>query len=116
MKKTEEILLKIQNGEYTAKQAYKELFGEKITLGKRAHFVKLKVYVKDEGRGLNMLLKVIFALPIPIVLVKIILKLVSKHANTNNVDIDMIGKMLKYAKHSKLELEAEDAIVKVRVI
>ena len=100
MKHYEDILLKIQNNEISAEEGYDILFQTKeIKLGMRAHFVKLKIYIKDEGKGVNTLLRVLFALPIPIALIKTALRIAKRHVNLNDIDLDEIGRLLKYSKH-----------------
>ena len=68
MNKYDEVLAKIENGELTSQEGFEQLYPEpKVRLGKRAHFIKLKIHVPEEGKGVNTFLRILFALPIPLV-------------------------------------------------
>lgn len=62
----------LQNQEISAKKAYKSIYrkDELIKFTNKAHFVKLKIIVPDE-KGVNVFLRILFFLPIPLLLVKI---------------------------------------------
>ena len=62
-------------------KAYRDLYQEKIYFTNRAHFVKLKIIVPGEV-GVNRFLKVLFFLPLPLGLVRFIIK-VSKYKEEN---------------------------------
>ncbi len=73
---TTDTLMKLQNNSISAESAYKELFKEekirRVPLMKRAHFIKLRIVVPEE-KGVNTFLGVLFFLPVPILLLRIIL-------------------------------------------
>lgn len=70
------VLQNLQSNTITAKEAYKELYvPKKRTFLKRAHFVRLKIHVPDDVAA-NRFLRLIFLLPVPLVLVKIGLRFV----------------------------------------
>lgn len=69
-----QVLDKLKNKELTSKQAYKALYQEeKIRKPKKAHFVKMKVVVPDE-KGVSLFLAILFLLPVPMFIIKLILK------------------------------------------
>ncbi len=111
------ILKKIENNELTALEAYEILYPEETTkIGKRAHFVKMRVSIPDEGKGVNTLLKVLFALPIPIVFARIALRFSKRLVKNDEIDLDSIANLIKYSRHSKVSVEASDAIVDFKIM
>ncbi len=69
-----EVLTQLENGDVKLGDAYNMLYPKmKERKARKAHFVKVSVRIPEE-RGVNVLLKILLALPIPIVLIKMILK------------------------------------------
>ena len=68
-------LARLADNKISTDTAYDELFNEvkhkRIRFIKRAHFIKLKVVIPDQ-RGLNVFLRVLFFLPFPIFIIKIV--------------------------------------------
>ena len=115
------VLSKLESNDITPELAYKELYNKKnrIKPGKRATFIKLRIHVPNEGKGLNTFLRILFALPIPLVFARWGLKIANKHAKldeNNNMDIEEILYLLKYSKGTKVQVEAKDAIVDIKII
>lgn len=73
------VLLDLQNDRIDPKTAYKKLYKrekiKRVPLFKRAHFVKLKIIIPEE-KGVNTFLRVLFFLPFPILLLRIILSFI----------------------------------------
>jgi hypothetical protein len=68
-----EVLTKLSNQEIKIKEAYNLLYGEiKEVKPKRASFVKLKIVIPDEKKA-TFFLAVLFALPIPIFILKLVM-------------------------------------------
>ncbi|XMB73170.1 VanZ family protein [Mycoplasmatota bacterium WC30] len=69
-------LTRLKNNSITPKIAYNELFKKekrtRIPIFKRAHFIKLRIKIPGE-KGVNRFLRVLFFLPFPILLLRIIL-------------------------------------------
>ena len=73
-----EVLHQIEQKKMHPKKGYKLLFHQvKERKPRRAHFVKMNINIPDE-KGVNILLKVLFCLPLPLWIIKLILR---KRAN-----------------------------------
>lgn len=69
-----EVLNQVKQKKIHPKKAYKMMYQKsRIRKPKRAHFVKIGVNIPDE-KGVNAFLKVLLFLPIPIWIVKVILR------------------------------------------
>ena len=111
------ILQKIENNEMTALDAYKELYPIKETkVGKRALFVKMRISIPEEGRGVNTLLKILFAFPIPIVFARIGLRFAQRFVKDDEIDLDKIAHLIKYSKHTRVFVESSDTLVDIKVM
>lgn len=118
--KVNTVLQKLEKEELTAQEAFDLLYPEKPTkpvkYGKRAMFVKMKIVAPDEGKGVNTFLKILFALPIPIVFARIGLRIGSRFIKDDDIDLKEISTMLKYSKNTKIQVDSEDAQVHIQVI
>jgi hypothetical protein len=111
------VLNKLENNEISPEEALKELYPEKkVRMGKKAYFVKMKIHVPEEGKGVNTFLKILFAIPFPIIFARIGLRLGSRFIKDDNVDISEISKMLKYSKNSVINVDSKDAQIQIKVI
>ena len=111
------VLKKIEKNELTAYEALKELYPEKTEKpGKRAFFIKIKINVPEEGKGVNRFLRVLFAIPIPIMFARIGLRFASRYANIEEIDMKEISKLIKYSKNTRISVESSDAIVDIKVM
>ncbi len=69
-----EVLNKLSKNEIDYKEAYQMLYPKlKGKRAKKAHFIKLSIKIPDSN-GLNFFIKCLFILPIPIWLVKLIIR------------------------------------------
>jgi len=69
-----EVLAQLSNKEISKKEAYKLLYGEtKQRKPRRAHFLKVKIRVPEEGPA-NIFLGLILFFPIPMFLVRMVLR------------------------------------------
>jgi len=123
-----EILNQIYDGNLTAQEGYDSLYPlfDKKAL-KRARFIKMRVNVKeDDSKAANTLLKVLFILPLPLVFLRIALRIakkkgLSKQFNYNQIDqltdaqLDELINLTKYAKHTKITVESDDADVIIKI-
>lgn len=117
MNKYDEVLAKIQNGELSSKEGLELLYPTpKVRLGKRAHFIKLKIHVADEGKGVNTFLRILFALPIPLVFARFGLRFAERFTKDEDVDFNEIRKMLKYSKNTRIDVDTDDAKVNIRIV
>ncbi len=100
---------------------------------KRAHFIKLDITLPHESKRLNIFLKTLFAMPIPMFLMKLGLKFASKkgasaiqeHVDNEDAktkaldgvnDLEQYYDIIKYAKHSKIDVITDDAIIHIKII
>jgi hypothetical protein len=63
-----QILKKVEDKQLKPKQAYQEIYpknNQRVLKRKKAHFVKLAIKIPD-SKGVTAFLKILFALPIPI--------------------------------------------------
>jgi len=111
------VLNKLENNEISAEEALKELYPvKKEKMGKKAYFVKMKIIVPDEGKGVNRLLRILFAIPFPIVFARIGLRIGQRFIKDDDIDISEISKMLKYSKNSVINVDSKDAQIEIKVI
>jgi hypothetical protein len=69
-----EVLVQLSNKEISQKEAYKLLYSEpKVRKPRRAHFLKVKVRVPDEGPA-NFFLGLILFFPIPMFIVRMVMR------------------------------------------
>ena len=119
--KVKNVLQKIEKEELSAQEAFDLLYPNKPTsqktYGKRAMFIKMNINVPDEGKAVNTFLKILFAIPIPIMFARLGLRFASRFIKDDEeIDMKEISKMLKYSKNTKINVDAEDAQVNIRII
>lgn len=115
------VLKKLERGDIDAEHAYKEMFVPTIKdSGKRAFFVKMKIQVPEEGKGVNTFLKILFMIPIPLIFARFALKLFGSKIKEGleGVDFDVkdILEMIKYSKHTRIHIDSNDAKIDIKVI
>lgn len=113
-------LSKLESQEITPELAYKELYNKKEPKpGKRATFIKLRITIPNEGKGLNTFLRILFALPIPLIFARWGLKVAGRFTTfdeENEVDLKQLLNLIKYSKGTKIKVEAKDALIDIKVI
>lgn len=120
--KYKNILKDIEEGKISSQEGLDKLYPvKKVKYGKRASFIKLKIHVPEEGKGVNTFLRILFALPIPMIFARMGLRLGKKFApkdveNLDQVDFNQISKMLKYSKGTRVNVESSDANVDIKII
>ena len=114
----EKVLNKLENNELTPALAYKELYPEpKKKYGKRAFFIKLKIHIPEEGKKLNTFLRILFAIPIPMIFARMGLRIADRYADVGDeVDLKEISKLLKYSKHTRINVDTDDAKVDIKIM
>ena len=111
------VLKKLENSELTVNDAYKELYPvSKSRGGKRAYFIKMSIRIPEEGKGLNTFLRILFAIPIPMMFARMGLRLGGRFIKDENFDINEISKLLKYSKNTKISVESQDALVDIKIM
>jgi|LGOV01.1.fsa_nt_gb hypothetical protein len=120
--KYDKVLSQIESGELTSQEALSILYPEKqhrvSRPGKRATFIKLKITVPEEGKGINTFLRILFALPIPMIFARLGLRIAKRFVKEEDEDFDIneISKMLKYSKNTRIQVDSSDAQIDIRVI
>jgi hypothetical protein len=116
----EKMLKKIEDNEMTAQEAFDKLYPvSKSKPGKRASFIKMNIKIPDEGKGLNTFLRILFAIPIPMIFARLGLRIANRFApDTGDVDLDFaeISKLLKYSKNTKVQVDSNDAQIDIRIV
>lgn len=120
--KNDKVLKQIENGELTSQEALNILYPEKpakkVKPGKRATFIKLKIKVPEEGKGVNTFLRILFALPIPMIFARLGLRIGQRFAKGNmpdEIDLNEISRMLKYSRNTRVSVDSKDAQVDIRI-
>jgi len=114
------VLQQIESGELTSQEALNQLYPEepvkRVKGGKRAFFIKIDINVPDEGKGVNTFLKVLFALPIPMIFARLGLRFAGRFTKDQDVDLSEISKLLKYSRNTKIQVDSKDAQVNIRIV
>ena len=112
------VLNKVENNELTPELAYKELYPEpkKVKPGKRAFFIKLKIHVPEEGKGVNTFLRILFAIPIPMIFARMGLRFANRFADLEEVDLKEISRLLKYSRNTRISVDSNDAKVDIKIM
>jgi hypothetical protein len=115
------VLRKLERGEIDANAAYKEMFEPSIKEGgKRAFFVKMKVQVPEEGRGVNTFLKILFMIPIPLIFARLAIRLFGRKINESLDGVDFEVKdildMIKYSRNTRIHIDSNEAQVDIKII
>lgn len=117
------VLQQIENGELTSQEALAILYPPvpviKSKPGKRASFIKLKIHVPEEGKGVNTFLKILFALPIPMIFARMGLRFATrftKDKDLGDVDLSEISRLLKYSKNTRIQVESTGATVDIKIV
>jgi hypothetical protein len=111
------VLKKLENNEISSEEALAELYPvKKQRMGKKAYFVKMKITVPEEGKGVNRLLKFLFLVPFPMIFARIGLRIGGRFIKDDDIDISEISKMLKYSKNTVINVDSKDAQIEIKVI
>ena len=114
-----EVLEKLENNEITPELAYKQLYKEKkIKPGKRAFFIKLRVHVPEEGKGVNRFLKILFLIPLPMVFARMGLRIANRFAklDEDGIDLKEISRLMKYSRNTRINIDTDDAKVDIKIM
>ena len=111
------VLEKIEKNELTALEALNQLYPVKrFKPGKRAFFIKMSVQVPEEGKKLNTFLKLLFAIPIPMMFARMGLRFAGRFVDVEEIDMKEISKLLKYSRNTKVSVESKDALVDIKIM
>ena len=115
------ILKQLENGKIDAQKAYESLYVPTIKEGgKRAFFVKMRIEVPEEGKGVNTFLRILFMIPIPLILARLGLRIFHRKIDHSLKDVDFdvkdIIELIKYSRHTKIQVESDDAKIDIKII
>ncbi len=145
-KKQLDVLNALYEGQVSSEKALQRLTPKHEFKGfKRARYIKIKMSIPNGSRKLNMFLKTLFAIPIPIGFGKIVVKLMNSKVqkglmNTkslekvdpekrqevaekmwraenslNDLDLNELYTYLRYAKNTTIDIDTEDAKIKIKI-
>ena len=113
----ENVLNKLSNNEISLEDAYKDIYkAPKIKPGKKAFFVKMSIKVPEEGKGVNTFLKILFMIPLPLIFARIGLRFAKRFVKDDDIDFQLISKMLKYSKNTRIQVDSPDAQIDIKVM
>ncbi len=114
------VLERIEKEELTPELAYKELYKEEKPPkpGKRATFIKINIHVPEEDWKVNTFLRILFAIPIPMMFARMGLRFASRFAklDSEDVNIDEVLKLLKYSKNTRIDIDTDEAKVDIKIM
>ncbi len=115
------VLRKIESGELDPDKAYDLLYTPSIKEGgKRAFFIKMSIKVPEEGKGVNTFLKILFMIPIPLIFARIALRFLRSKVEDSMKDVDFgiddIIELIKYSKHTRVQIDSDEAQIDIKVI
>ena len=114
-----QVLKKLESNEITPELAYNKLYKKKEPKpGKRATFIKLKIHVPEEGKGVNTFLRLLFLIPIPIIFARMGLRFAARKTDMDleEIDLNEISRLLKYSKNTKIQIESSEAQIDIKIL
>ena len=118
--KYDKVLQQLESGEITSQEANNLLYPvaepKLRKVGKRAHFIKMRIHVPEEGKGVNTFLRILFAIPIPMIFARMGLRLAQRFTDVEEVDFNEISKLLKYSRNTRVNVDTDDAKVDIRIM
>ena len=76
----------------------------------------MKITIPEEGKGINTFLKILFAIPFPMIFARIGLRIGGRFIKDEDFDISEVSKMLKYSKNTIINVDSKDAQIEIKVI
>jgi hypothetical protein len=115
--KYDKVLEKVENGELNPEEALETLYKKSLPrIGRRASFIKMNIHVPEEGAKVNTFLKILFLLPMPIILAKVGLRIASKRVDLDqDIDLKEIAKYITYSKGTRVSIDTEEAKVEIKI-
>ena len=116
---TTEILKQVEANTLKPKEAYQKIYQEKrpIHRYRRAHCVKMRIIIPDE-KGVTLFLGILFALPVPIFIIRPFLKMAFNKGNQAFAEIDIkdIYKLMS-TKGVSINVRSNDGVtIKIKTI
>lgn len=95
------VLKKVHQQKISAEKAYDKLYNPIYQLP-RAHFIKFKIKIKKKGWGINMLLGILFLLPVGMWFVRWVVKKAYLKSNSIPIPFD---ELMSYVETKGLNIE-----------
>ena len=111
------VLKKVEENQMTPFEALQKLYPvTKTKPGKRAFFIKISIKIPEEGKGINRFLKLLFAIPIPMMFARMGFRLATRFVKSDEVDFKELSKLIKYSRNTAIQVESKDAIINIKVM
>ena len=117
--KYENTLKKLESNDITIEETYDLLFKKsikRIKPGKRANFIKMRLIVPEEGKGINRLFKVLFLIPFPMFLATLGLRIGGRFIKDDDIDLSMLIRFIKYSRGTSVQIDSKDAQIDIKII
>ena len=144
---THQVLNALYEGHANPEDALKTLENPAAFKGfKKARFIRIRMKLPNESKKLNLFLRSLFALPIPISMARFFLNIAGKHApgavqktakhldaideakreevkqkihassaEIEAIDFQEIGRYLRYARGTRIDIITSDAIINITI-
>ncbi len=87
---------------------------------KRAHFIKISVRLPNESRRINWFMRCLFVFPVPVSLVNLFVRIAGKKMQhkleDTGLDVKDLRTIIRYARGTRVRIEAEDARITVKIV
>ena len=101
-------LTRLQDNKITPEKAYNEIYKNEKQKGigffRRANFVKLRITVPSETKGVNRLLRVLFFMPFPIIFLRVILGFIKFDEYSDDMPFTKT-EMIRLIRHRGIKVE-----------
>ena len=114
----------LYQGDINLDEAYQSLYPSIDTRSlRRARFVKFRIILPEESLKLNLFLRVLFGLPVPVGLARFFFKKFMNKAETHpkfdlesfGLDRDDLLHLITYSKGITVKIESKDAIISLKI-
>lgn len=112
----------LYNGEKSVDEVYHQLVPTIDTRSlKRARYAKMRIKLPEESLGLNLFLRLLFALPFPLFIARFALrkglyrKIQNQSHNAFNFELEDINHLIKYSKGTTISIDTDDAQIRIKI-
>ncbi len=115
-------LVALYNGEKTVDEVYDSIVPSFNTRSlKRARYAKMRIHLPEESRRLNLFLRALFGMPIPLFIARFIMRKTLKSKIQSHVD-DHLGfsyhdldQLLKYSRGTTVSIDTDEAQIRIKI-
>ena len=113
----------LYDGQKNIEEVYNSLVPQVNTHSlKRARYVKMRIILPEESTGLNIFLKMLFGLPLPMSIARFILrKAMAKashpklHKEELGLDFHDLDQLIKYSRGTTISIDSKDAKIRIKI-